>query len=124
MNTLTLTEEQMTDNLHLALEEIFLQGMILNRRKIVQAHFHFHGHTSTADVQIMPLNTVYRTGFELPEPLADLDIRLYFYEFMDLTEMHEDYRERMAKLETFIRYLDHLITMNKPIEVEIKETAA
>jgi len=124
MNTLTLTEEQMTDNLHLALEEIFLQGMILNRRKIVQAHFDFHGHTSTADVQIMPVNTVWREGFELPEPLGGLDIRLYFYEFMDLTEMHEDYRERMARLETFIRYLDHLITMNKPIEVELKETAA
>lgn len=124
MNTLTLTEEQMAENLHLALEEIFLQGMILNRRKIAQAHVHFHGHTSTADVQIMPVNTVYREGFELPEPLGVLDIRLYFYEFMDLTEMHEEYRERMAKLETFIRYLDHLIALDKPIEAELKETAA
>ena len=32
--------------------------------------------------------------------------------------------ERMARLETFIRYMDRLIAMNKPIEVEIKETAA
>lgn len=124
MKMLTLTEEDMIENLHLATEEVLLQCMVLNRRGIVQAHLNIHGHTHCTDIRIMPANTEWRDGIELPDPLGEIDIRLSFYGWYNQKEMNEEYLARMARLEQFIRYLDHLIALNKPIEVELKETAA
>ncbi|MEC7814742.1 MAG: hypothetical protein VX939_00590 [Pseudomonadota bacterium] len=121
---LTLTEEEMIENLHLAAEEVLLQCMVLNRRGIVQAHLNIHGHTHSTDIRIMPANTEWSDGVELPDRLADIDIRLTFWDWLNKKEMNEEYLARMARLEQFIRYLDHLIALNKPIEVELKETAA
>lgn len=124
MKMLTLTEEDMIENLHLAAEEALLQCMVLNRRRIVQAHANVHGHTQHIDIRIMPANTEWRDGIELPDKLAEIDIKLTFYEWYEPQEMNEEYVARMARLEQFIRYLDHLIALSKPIEVELKETAA
>lgn len=124
MKMLTLNEEEMIENLHLATEEVLLQCMMLNRRGIVQAHLNIHGHTHTTDIRIMPANTEWRKGIELPEELGRIDIRFTFYERMEPKERNEEYLGRMANLEQFICYLDHLIALNKPIEVELKETAA
>ncbi len=124
MKMLTLTEEEMIENLHLAAEEVLLQCMVLNRRGIVQAHLNIHGHTHSTDIRIMPANTEWSDGIELPDRLADIDIRLTFWDWLNQKEMNEEYLARMARLEQFIRYLDHLIALNKPIEVELKETAA
>lgn len=124
MKMLTLTEEEMIENLNLAAEEVILQCMVLNRRRIVQAHMNLHGHVHTVDVRIMPANTEWRDGIELPDRLGDIDIRLTFSDFMDVERKNEEYVARMANLEQFIRYLDHLIALNKPIEVELKETVA
>ncbi len=124
MKMLTLNEEEMVENLHLATEEVLLQCMVLNRRGIVQAHLNIHGHTHSTDIRIMPANTEWRKGIELPEELGRIDIRLTFYEWMEPKERNEEYLGRMANMEQFIRYLDHLIALNKPIEVELKETAA
>ena len=124
MKMLTLTEEEMIENLHLATEEVLLQCMVLNRRRIVQAHVHVSAHIDSVTVKVMPVNTTWRKGFELPDELGDIDISLTFYEFMELKAKNEEYLGRMAKLEQFIRYLDHLIALNKPIEVELKESAA
>ncbi|WP_162628799.1 hypothetical protein [Marinobacter bohaiensis] len=121
---LTLTEEEMIENLHLATEEVLLQCMVLNRRRIVQAHLNIHGHTHSTDIRIMPANTEWSDGVELPDRLAEIDIRLTFYDWLNKREMNDEYLARMARLEQFIRYLDHLIALNKPIEVELKETAA
>ncbi|WP_296935990.1 hypothetical protein [uncultured Marinobacter sp.] len=124
MKMLTLTEEEMIENLHLATEEVLLQCMVLNRRGIVQAHLNIHGHTQSTDIRIMPANTEWRDGIELPDKLAEIDIRLTFYDWLNKNEMNDEYLARMASLEQFIRYLDHLIALNKPIEVELKEKAA
>ncbi|WP_375182785.1 hypothetical protein [Marinobacter sp.] len=124
MKMLTLTEEEMIENLHLAAEEVLLQCMVLNRRGIVQAHLNIHGHTHSTDIRIMPVNTEWSEGIELPDRLADIDIRLTFWDWLNQKDMNEEYLARMARLEQFIRYLDHLIALNKPIEVELKETAA
>ncbi|ROQ39353.1 hypothetical protein EDB94_3756 [Marinobacter sp. 3-2] len=124
MKMLTLTEEEMIENLHLATEEVLLQCMVLNRRGIVQAHLNIHGHTQSTDIRIMPANTEWRDEIELPDKLAEIDIRLTFYDGLNKNEMNDEYLARMASLEQFIRYLDHLIALNKPIEVELKETAA
>jgi hypothetical protein len=124
MEMLTLTEEDMIENLHLATEEALLQCMVLNRRGIVQVHSNIHGHTHSIDIRIMPANTEWRDGIELPDKLAEIDVRLAFYDWYNPKEMNEEYLARMARLEQFIRYLDHLIALNKPIEVELKETAA
>lgn len=124
MKMLTLTEEEMIENLHLAAEEVLLQCMVLNRRGIVQAHMNIHGHTHSTDIRIMPANTEWSDGIELPDRLADIDIRLTFWDWLNKKEMNEEYLARMARLEQFTRYLDHLIALNKPIEVELKETSA
>lgn len=124
MKMLTLTEEEMIENLHLAAEEVLLQCMVLNRRGIVQAHVHVHAHTHDVHIKVMPANTEWRDGIELPDRLGDVDIKLDFYQWMELKEKNEDYVARMAKIEQFTRYLDHLIALNKSIEVELKETAA
>lgn len=124
MKMLTLTEEDMIENLHLATEEVLLQCMVLNRRGIVQAHLNIHGHTHSTDIRIMPANTEWRNGIELPDPIGEIDIRLTFYDWFNQKEMNEEYLARMAKLEQFISYLDHLIALKNPIEVELKETTA
>ena len=124
MNKLTLTEEQMVENLHLAVEEVFLQAMILNRRAIAQVHFNLSGHIDTAEFRVMPFGTKFREGLEVPDPLAELRLQLDFYDWMDLADMDEEYRNRLAELETFVRYLDHLIAMNKQIPVNYQEAVA
>lgn len=124
MKMLTLTEEEMIENLSLAAEEVLLLCMVLNRRRIAQAHVNIHGHTQSTDIRIMPANTEWRDGIERPDKLAEIDIRLTFYGWLNKNEMNDEYLARMASLEQFTRYLDHLIALNKPIEVEQKGAVA
>jgi len=124
MTKLTLTKEEMIENLYLAAEEIALQCMILNRRKLVQAMYYMHAHVDLMGIDILPANTVHKEGFERPESLGRLNMKFDFYDWQSLTECHESYDERMQEIDVFVRYLDHLIAMNKRIEVEIKEKAA
>ncbi|MBK1874614.1 hypothetical protein FE848_15415 [Marinobacter sp. 1-3A] len=124
MTKLTLSKTEMIDDLYLAAEEVTLQCMILNRRKLVQAFIYMHPHVENMNVKIMPANTVHREGVERPEPLGVLDIKLKFWDNDDLDECKDFYSEQMEKIELFIRYLDHLITAGKRIEAEIKKEAA
>lgn len=124
MTKLTLTKEEMIENLYLVAEEITLQCMILNRRKLVQAFINIHPHVDSMVVKVMPANTIHRKGIERPEPLGQLDIELKFRGWQYLKECHETYSNQMEESEIFIRYLDHLIAMNKRIEVDIREDAA
>ena len=60
----------------------------------------------------------------MPDPLAELRLQLDFYDWMDPEDMGAEYRARMAEIETFVRYLDHLIAMNKQIPVNYQEAVA
>jgi len=124
MENQTLTTEQMTDNLYLAMEEIFLQGMVINRRDLVQCHASASPHCKSFDFHVMPANACYNEEFELPERLATIGINFDFYDWFTLEQCREEYQARMVKIETFIRYLDHLMASNKRIEVELKKVAA
>jgi len=124
MENQTLTTEQMTDNLYLAMEEIFLQGMVINRRDLVQCHASVSPHCKGFDFHVMPANTLYNEEVELPERLATIRINLDFYDWFAVERCREEYQARMVEIETFIRYLDHLIACNKRIEAEIKKVVA
>lgn len=121
MTELTLTKEKMIENLYLVSEEIMLRCMILNRRELVQAFVYMHPHVDVFDVSVMPANTVHRQGIERPDPLGMLDVRLKFYNHLSPEECREDYDKQMSEIETFTRYLDHLINLGERIETEIKE---
>lgn len=124
MENQTLTKEQMIDNLYLVMEEIFLQGMVINRRGLVQFHAHVSAHCENFDVRVMPANTRYEKEFELPEQLAAIRIDLDFYDWSTVERCREEYQVRMVEIETFIRYLDWLIARNTRIEAELKKVAA
>lgn len=123
MAKLTLTKEKMIDNLYLVSEEIMLQCMILNRRKLVQAMIYGAAHVDQVHIEILPANTAHRFDVERTDALGEIRLKLDFYDWMDIEECQKDYSSRMDEAEVFVRYLDHLIAINKRIEVEIKEVA-
>lgn len=124
MTELTLSKEEITENLNLAAEEIILQCMILNRRGIVQAHFDASPHVQSFKVRVMPANTVWRKGLNYPDELGSVEASGGFDDSDEDWLVQKCYSESMAKMEVFIRYLDHLIAMNKPITTDVQGDAA
>lgn len=123
MTELTLTKEKMIKSLYLVSEEIMFRCMILNRRKLVQAMIYGAAHVDQVHIEILPANTAHRSDMERPDALGEIRLELDFREWMDAEDCQKRYRSRMDEAEIFVRYLDHLIAMNKRIEVEIKEVA-
>lgn len=120
-----MTIEEMTENLNLAAEEVILQCMILNHRGIVQAHFSANPHVHTIDVRVMPANTKWKTGLDLPDKLGYLNVYTGFSEEdFDDRFSRTRYLESMAKIQDFIQYLDDLIEAEKPIITDVQGDAA
>lgn len=121
---MTLTKQAMTDNLHLAAEEIILLAMAVNRQGIAQAHISYHPHAATLNVRIFPADTSFIAGTKTGDPLGQIDERLTFWPEQDDDWARCDYQERMRKIEQFSCYLDHLLAMNKRIQTKTMEKAA
>lgn len=124
MAKLTLTKEEMIQNMYLRAEELIPKCLVLNRRGLVQAVFSASPHVQAMSFRVFPANTVWARKYEIPAPLAQLDIKLDFYEFMDVAAQHNSYSDAMDEMETLGMYLDLLIAKGKRIDVELKMEAA
>jgi len=124
MAKLTLTKEEMIQNMYLRAEDLILKCLVLNRRGLVQAEFSTSPHVQTMCFRVFPANTVWTGKYEIPAPLAQLDIKLDFYEFMGMAAQHNSYSDAMDEMETLGMYLDLLIAKGKRIDVELKLKAA
>ena len=110
----TLTEEEMIDNLYIMAEELQLQAMAVNRRRLAQVHAGLHGHTHHIDFRLYPSDVEW-IGEPYPEELSKLDLRLDLNDGLWLEANAELYQEAMDKALAFSQQLDQILDHNRPL---------
>ncbi|OEY67438.1 hypothetical protein [Marinobacter sp. X15-166B] len=114
MKTLTLSKNQMQEDLYIRAEEIFLLTAIIVRRGISNGFVELSGHVQRLYARLHPVDQSYGEGHK-PHVLAELNLDMGIDE-RDSPELQARIHEKgMSESEAYIRYLDHLIAMGKPM---------
>lgn len=121
--TKELTLEEMTEMLYGRAEEIFLLCAIITRRGLAHAFCSLNAHVDTLDCRVMPLDTKYQEPHH-QFSVAVLNADLTMKGFLSPQFQVENFQKQMSEMDTYVTYLDLIITSNEPITLASQEHAA
>lgn len=120
----TITTEQMTEVLRKRAFIICQLSLEITTREIAQGWAEVHGHTNVFSAEIRPIDATIPED-DTPRPLlAELRIELYHYDFYNLEQKAEHFRERLTEADQYIAYLKMLLAQGKAITVAAMQGAA